>query len=73
MHDNVKIMKDQRKKPSVHKMYDHTKGGVDVVVFWQKHIQHEQNLEGGPWMHWCLSLTLVAQTQEPFWKITVSN
>ena len=33
MHDNVKIMKDQRKKPSVHKMYDHTKGGVDVVVF----------------------------------------
>ena len=31
MHDNVKIMKDQRKKPSVHTMYDHTKGGVDVV------------------------------------------
>ena len=31
MHDNVKIMKDQRKKPSVHTMYVHTKGGVDVV------------------------------------------
>ena len=31
MHDNVKIMKDQPKKPSVHTMYDHTKGSVDVV------------------------------------------
>ena len=31
MHDNVKITKDQRKKPSVHTMYDHTKGGVYVV------------------------------------------
>ena len=31
MHDNVKITKDQRKKPSVHIMYDHTKGGADVV------------------------------------------
>ena len=33
MHDNVKIMKYQRKKPDVHTMYDHTKGGVDVVNF----------------------------------------
>ena len=31
MHDNVKITKDQQKKPSVHTIYDHTKGGVDVV------------------------------------------
>ena len=31
MHDNVKITKDQRKEPSVHTMYDHTKGGVYVV------------------------------------------
>ena len=31
MHDNVKIRKDQRKNPSVRTMYDHTKGGVDVV------------------------------------------
>ena len=31
MHDNVKITKDQRKKPSVHTIYDHTKGSVDVV------------------------------------------
>ena len=31
IHDNVKITKDQQKKPSVNKMYDHTKGGVDVV------------------------------------------
>ena len=31
MHDNVKITKNQRKKPSVHTVYDHLKGGVDVV------------------------------------------
>ena len=30
MHDNVKITNGQRKKPSVHEIYDHTKGGVDV-------------------------------------------
>ena len=31
MHENLKVTKDQRKKPQVHTMYDHTKGGVDVV------------------------------------------
>ena len=31
MHDTVKVTQDQRKKPQVHSMYDHTKGGVDVV------------------------------------------
>ena len=29
-YDNVKIAKDQRKKPSVHTMYDHTKGGYKI-------------------------------------------
>ena len=31
MHDDVKVTKDQLKKPQVHTFYDHTKGGVDVV------------------------------------------
>ena len=31
MHDNVRITKDQRKKPDVIVFYDYTKGGVDVV------------------------------------------
>ena len=31
MRDNVKVTNDQRKKPQIHSMYDHTKGGVDVV------------------------------------------
>ena len=31
MHDSVKVTNDQRKKPKIHSMYDHTKGGVDVV------------------------------------------
>ena len=31
MHDSVKVTSDQRKKPQIQSMYDHTKGGVDVV------------------------------------------
>ena len=31
MHDSVKVTNDQRKKPQIHSMFDHTKGGVDVV------------------------------------------
>ena len=31
MHDNVRVMKDERRMPQVHTFYDHTKGGVDVV------------------------------------------
>ena len=30
MHDGVKVTKDQRQKPSLHALYDHTKEGVDV-------------------------------------------
>ena len=31
MHDRVKVTKDQRSKPQVIVIYDHTKGGLDVV------------------------------------------
>ena len=31
MHHLVKITKDQQKKPSIHTVYDHKKGDVDVV------------------------------------------
>ena len=31
MHDNVRVTKDERRKPQVHTFYDHTKGGVDVA------------------------------------------
>ena len=31
MYDNVKVANDRQKKPHVHVMYDHTKGGVDIV------------------------------------------
>ena len=31
MHDNVKVANDRQKKPHVHVMYDHTKGGFDIV------------------------------------------
>ena len=31
VHDSVKVTNDQRKKPQIHSMYDHTKGDVDVV------------------------------------------
>ena len=31
MHDKVKVTNDQQKKPHEHVMYDHMKGGVDIV------------------------------------------
>ena len=31
MHDSLNVTNDQRKKPQIHSMYDHTKGDVDVV------------------------------------------
>ena len=31
MNDNIKNPKDQRKKPNVHTMYYHKKGGADVA------------------------------------------
>ena len=31
LHDKVRVTKDERRKPDIHKLYDHTKGGVDVV------------------------------------------
>ena len=31
MHDEVRVTKDEWKKPDIHKLYDHTKGDVDVV------------------------------------------
>ena len=31
MHDSVKVTNDQRKKSRIHRIYDHTKGGVDVM------------------------------------------
>ena len=31
MHDSVKVTNDQRKKPKIHSMYNHMKGGADVV------------------------------------------
>ena len=31
MQDNIRVTKDERRKPQVHTFYGHTKGGVDVV------------------------------------------
>ena len=31
MHDEVRVTKDERRKPDIQKLYDHTKGGIDVV------------------------------------------
>ena len=31
MHDSVKVTNDQRKKPQIHNMNNHTKGDIDVV------------------------------------------
>ena len=31
LHDEVKVTKGERRKPDIHKLYDHTKGGGDEV------------------------------------------
>ena len=31
MHNNVRVTKNERRKPDVHVTYNHTKGGVDIV------------------------------------------
>ena len=43
MHDKVKVTNDQRKKPLLHEMYDHTKGGVDIADLLIANIQPESN------------------------------
>ena len=47
MQNNVKVTKDQQKKPSVHIMYDHTKGGGDVVSLLSK--THSTGIKSGRW------------------------
>ena len=37
MHDKIKVSKDERRKPQVHLLYDHTKAGVDVVDLLSSH------------------------------------
>ena len=31
LHDEVRVTKDEQRKPDIHKLYDHTKCGIDVV------------------------------------------
>ena len=31
LHDEVRVTKDERRKPDIQKLYDNTKGGIDVV------------------------------------------
>lgn len=43
MNDKVQFTNDQRKKPHVYEMYDHKKGGVDIVGLLLTSIQPESN------------------------------
>ena len=47
MHDKVKVTNDQRSKPQVLVMYDHTKGGVDVVDLISCH--HSTRMKSKRW------------------------
>ena len=31
LHDEVRLTKDERRKPDIYKLYDHAKSGVDMV------------------------------------------
>ena len=73
MHDNVKITKDQRKKPSVHAMYDHAKGGVDVVNLLTT--SHSTRIKSKRWPLDTLVFILNScrSNAKTICKITVSN
>ena len=47
MHDKIKVTNDQRSKPQVLVMYDHTKGGVDVVDLISCH--HSTRMKSKRW------------------------
>ena len=54
MNDKVQFTNDQRKKLHVYEMYDHKKGGVDIVGLLLTSIQPESNWRDGLWTHLCL-------------------
>ena len=47
LHDEVRVTKDDRKKKDIHKLYDHTKWGVDVVNVIQEIVSQGSKLKGG--------------------------
>ena len=46
LHDEVRVTKDDRKKKDIHKLYDHTKWGVDVVNVIQEIVSQGSKLKG---------------------------
>ena len=48
MHNDVKVTKDVRRKPSVHTFYDYTKGGVDVVDLLSSHSTTKMKVKRWP-------------------------
>ena len=47
LHDEVRVTKDDRKEKDIHKLYDHTKWGVDVVNVIQEIVSQGSKLKGG--------------------------
>ena len=46
LHDEVRVTKDDRKEKDIHKLYDHTKWGVDVVNVIQEIVSQGSKLKG---------------------------
>ena len=70
VHDSVKVTKSQRKKPSVHAMYDHSKGGIIFLVYCWDLIPLASNANDSLWMVLRLFATPVDQMPRRYCKIT---
>ena len=46
LHDEVRVTKEKKKKKDIHKLYDHTKWGVDVVNVIQEIVSQGSKLKG---------------------------
>ena len=69
MHKNVKVTKDHRKKPQVHTMYDHTKGGVYVVDLLST--SHSTRIKTKRWS--LNALAFIFDTCRSYAKITLAD
>ena len=72
LHDEVRVTKDEQRKPDIHKLYDHTKGGIDVGDLISRSCTTRIK-KGGQQLHLYLFWTLFEQMSKPFFKKLPQN
>ena len=70
MYDNVRVTKDERRKPQVHKFYDHTKGGADFGDLISSNCSTRIKSKWWPLNSLAFILDTTRTNGTPFWKKT---